>query len=387
MTKKFIVLIFLFSFKLSFSQFYGGEKNDKGISFCQVNKNFFLIGTTRSFGSGSEDFLILKINSELKSVWQKEWGGPHHDLVNQITKTSDNNYVIVGSSWDAPGGRTNTVLSKYDHLGNKLWLKYFGEKEDDPASSIIETHEGGLLIVGTNRARGKLGSPFLIKTDSHGNQEWERFYTIKNKSIGMDVIQPNDSTLFLLINTSSFGGKIANSSEYLSKTPSEGMLIKTDQKGNEIWRKLYPGKKHSFMNKIIYDGKKYFYIIGSTLNYTKGSFDISLHKIDAEGNTIWHNTYGGKKYDYGNSIDINSKGELLLTGTSNSFSKNENPDVYVVKIDGGSDSDYGNCGQFVNDSNITILGSSKSKRNVDLDVYFIKVDSSGNVLKSLQQKN
>lgn len=394
MAKKSIILFCIFIVKTSFCQFYGGEKNDKGISFCQINNNFFLTGTTRNFGSGSEDFLIIKVDKNLKSVWHKEWGGEHHDITNQIIKTSDNNFVIIGNSWDAPGGRTNVVISKYDSLGNNLWMKYYGDKEDDHASKIIETADHGFLITGTNRSKGKLGAAFLIKTDLNGNIEWKRFYDTENKDIGMSVIFSSDSTLFVLINSNSFVGKIANSSEYLSEKPSQGTLIKTDKDGKEMWRKNYNEKKHSFIKDIVFDGRQYFYIIGSTLNHTNGSFDISLRKIDSRGNTVWKNTYGKEGYEYGNSIDINSNGELLLTGTSNSFSENKKPDIYVVKINpygvkiwektyGGNNSDYGNYGRFLSNNNIAIFGSSKSKKGTSLDLYFFESNQSGKVIKTL----
>jgi len=378
------------------AQYLGGLKNDKGVAFCEVNSNYYLVGNTRSVGSGSDDVWFIKINNNFKSEYYFDWGGPHHDNSTDIIATSDGNFIVVGHSWDAPGARTGVFVSKYNDKGVVLWSAYFSGIESDYTSSAFETADGGVLITGMHQAEGVFGTAFLIKLNSGGVKQWERYFDTNLKDIGKDVVEGSDLSLYLLLNTGAFVGKIANSSEYKT-TPSGIMIIKTDKHGNEIWRKNYGGLNHDFPSKIIQGIDDNFYVVGSTLNNTNGSYDFVLIKIDADGNEIWTKNYGGLSYDYANDIDIDINGDMIITGESNSLSLNINSDIYVVKVDmdgnelwaksyGGLGSDYGSCGKFLSDGTIGILGSSDSRSNEDKDLYFIKIDSGGEIIDLLNNE-
>lgn len=124
--RRLIFLLFLLWISSSISaQYFGGEKNDNGIYFCENNNSFYLTGTVRSFGSGSEDVTLVKVNSDFQHLSNVEWGGVHHDISAKIIFTSDSNLLVVGHSWDAPGLRTGVFVTKYDTTGTILWTAYF----------------------------------------------------------------------------------------------------------------------------------------------------------------------------------------------------------------------------------------------------------------------
>lgn len=392
-----ILLLILCCYSNHQAQYFGGPKNDKGVSFCQNGTDFFLAGTTRSFGAGSDDMTIVHVNSNWEATSHIEWGGIHFDVAADIITTSDGHYLITGHSWDAPGGRSTIVLAKYTTSSNLVWVAYFGDWHNDYVYSVKETSDQGYLLTGIDRAQGILGSIFLTKIDANGHLLWQKFYETPNKDIGMDVVESADHSLFILATTNSFIGEIANSSEYFGDNASDVLVIKTDPDGNEIWRKTYGGVKHDFARKIVADEYNQFYFVGSSMEQTNGSFDISLHKIDENGNVIWRKNFGGTGYEYGNDLAIDNTGNLLITGTSSSFSQDENPDIYVLKLDpngdeiwsttlGGDDSDYGNAGQFLPDGTIAILGSSKSHDNNDLDFYFVLLSEDGIITKQLNNQ-
>jgi hypothetical protein len=398
-----IQLFLLFSFCLlsqsSFAQYYGGSKNDKGAAFCQIGDNFFLAGTTRSFGRGSDDIFVVKVTDDWEDSYRSEWGDIHFDVAGDIIATSDGHYLITGHSWGAPGGRSTVILAKYNTESQLIWIAYFGAWHNDYVYSVKETQDNGYLITGINRAEGTLGAVFLTKTDQDGSLLWQQFYDTPVKDIGMDVAESSDGSLLILATTSSFINKIANSSEYFSSTASNILVLKTDVLGNEIWRKPFGGIKHDFAKKIISDDADNFYIVGSSLEQTNGSFDVILHKIDVDGNLLWRKNFGGAGYEYGNDIAINNEGELLITGTSSSFSTDEKPDIFVLKLDeygneiwsttlGESESAYGNAGAFLANGSIAILGTSKGNSNKDEDLYFVQLSSSsGDIIKVLNKDN
>ena len=401
LTKHIITSIFfLVFFSSAYSQTFGGNKSDQGISFCELNGSYYMCGITRSFGAGSDDIWRLRVNEYLKMMNHNTIGNwKHHDIPSKIIKTEDDHIIIVGNSWDAPGPgyRNDLILYKYDSVGNNIWSSYFGGTSDDYSSGLIETKDNGILVTGINRAEGKEGAAFLMKVDENGVKKWINYYNTSHKDMGMDVVECPDSTLLLLVNSNTFTGKSAVSSEYLSSEATKIMIIKTDKKGNELWRKFYGDINFDFGKEIITNGKDY-YFIGSSMNNSNGSFDIVLYKINEKGDVLFTQNYGGKGYEYGNSIDINDKGEMLLGGYSNSFSSNSDPDFYLVKVDsigdviweetyGGSNSDYGEQALFLSGGNdeIGFIGTStlikKNKKVTDL--FFIKIDSDGTELNGI----
>lgn len=395
----YLLLSFCTLSQFSFAQYYGGSKNDKGVAFCQIQGNFFLAGTTRSFGMGSDDIFVVKVNEHWEDNYHSEWGGRQFDVAGDITATSDGHYLVTGHFWDAQGKRSTVILAKYNTASQLVWIAYFGDWHNDYVYSITETQDNGYLITGINRAQGTLGAIFLAKTNQDGVLLWQQFYDTPVKDIGMDVVECNDGSLLILATTSSFINKIANSSEYFSSSASNILVLKTDAFGNEIWRKPFGGIKHDFAKKIISDGANNFYIIGSSIEHTNGSFDAIVHKIDLNGNLIWRKKFGGTGYEYGNDIDINEDHELLITGTSSSFSIDEKPDIFVLKLDedgteiwsktlGESESAYGNAGAFLADQSIGILGTSKNNSTKDEDLYFVQLSSAnGDILNVLNKDN
>jgi len=392
LTKNFFTVLFsILSFTNLNGQQFGGNQNDKGISFVEYNNHFFLVGTTRSFGKGSEDICLLKYDQDTNILIQKTWGSIHQDHVSQIIKTSDQKLLIAGQSWDAPGGRTDIILIKMDSAYNEVWSSHISGAQDDHLSNIIELHDKGFMFTGMQRDKGRLGAISLIKTNDSGKTQWKRFFDTRNRSFGTDLIQSHDSSIYIIANTNSFLGKVANSTEYLSNLSSAGLLIKTDRNGNEIWRRNYQQEKHSFFTKIIYDGKKYFYIIGSTLNNTNGSFDLFVRKIDSSGNTVWNKTYGGKGYEYGKHVTFDQDQNLLIV--SNSSSTTESPNIYILKIDiygnkiwerhyNHQHTTYGSHILALNNNNIAILGSFKKQEKGSLDFLFLKLNSHGKIISS-----
>jgi hypothetical protein len=375
------------------AQYFGGEKDDKGVSFCEVGSALFLTGNTRSVGAGSEDVWLIKINEIFGIEYNIDWGGPYHDIPANILGTSDNHVLVVGHSWGVLGSREGVFVTKYTTGGCVLWTSSYSGTSSDFTFGAEETNDGGYLVTGINRGEGILGSAFLIKLNSGGVKEWVHHYDTSIKDIGRDIVEGSDLSLYLLINTGSFNSKIANSSEYQSAS-SGIMIVKTDQLGNEIWRKNYGEVNHDFSSKIIRGIDDNFYFVGSSLNNTNGSYDITLNKIDSDGNVIWRKNYGGVSYDYAYDIDIDVNGDMIITGESNSLSTNLNSDIYVIKVDsdgnelwtksyGGLGSDYGRSGKFLSDGTIGILGTSNSKNNETFDFYFIKIDKNGEIVEML----
>jgi len=112
--------------------------------------------------------------------------------------------------------------------------------------------------------------------------------------------------------------------ELTSEGGSDIFILKLDPQSNFIWAK----NMGSWASSLDIDAHNYIYLTGSFSNTTDfnpnagifnltsiGSTDIFVEKLSPTGNFIWAIQMGGTSYDVGNSIKVNSLGEVYIAGT------------------------------------------------------------------------
>jgi len=110
-----------------------------------------------------------------KTTWRKIHGYSGNEYVNDIIKTKDGNYILAGMSNSKNiNGEDDFYFLKIDKWGNILWEIFFFGERDDNAQSVIETSDGGLLLLGESYsyATGISKDLFAIKYDAKGNLAW-----------------------------------------------------------------------------------------------------------------------------------------------------------------------------------------------------------------------
>jgi hypothetical protein len=156
------------------SQTYGGTNEDRGASIVQTaDGGYALVGFTNSFGAGSLDFWLVKIDSNGNMHWNKTYGGVGMDLAFSIVQAFDRGYTITGWTDSFGAGGADFWLVKTDSNGSIVWNQTYGGANSDVASSVIQTAEGGYAVTGWTDSFGAGGSDFwLIKLAGEGYQGW-----------------------------------------------------------------------------------------------------------------------------------------------------------------------------------------------------------------------
>ena len=387
-------LLFIFSCEdkkdttpITFIKTYGGKENDFGYSVKQTTDGgYILTGSTNSFGNGNYDVYLIKTNSQGTEEWNKTLGGSNQEGGYSVQQTTDGGYIVTGNTYSYGNGEYDVWLIKTDSQGIIEWNKTFGGSEYDDGRSVQQTTDGGYIITGKTDSFGNGGyDVYLIKTNSNGNEEWNKTFGGSNWDVGNSVQQTSDGGYIIIGSTKSSNGSVYN----------DVWLIKTDSNGNEEWNQTFGGSQNEYGSSVQQTTDGGYIITGSTVYTENFDGDVLLIKTNSEGIEEWNKTFGGSNTDFGNSVQQTVDGGYIISGYTivdyNPRWGNSNVDVYLIKTNsngneewnktfGGNKSDRGHSVQQTTDGGYILIGSTHSFGNGGSDVWLIKTDPNGNTV-------
>jgi hypothetical protein len=76
---------------------YGGDDDDSGTFIQETSDSgYIILGATRSFGAGSSDVYLIKIDATGDTPWTKTYDGTGIDYGSCARQTEDQGYIIAG---------------------------------------------------------------------------------------------------------------------------------------------------------------------------------------------------------------------------------------------------------------------------------------------------
>ncbi len=256
---------------------FSGDSDDVGNCVQQTNDGGYVItGSTSSFGNGLLDIWLIKTNENGDEEWNQVFGGTSSDWGKSVQQTTDGGYIITGYTQSYGNGVRDVWLIKTDENGEEEWNQTFGGTSIDEGYSVQETFDGGYVIIGcTFSNRSGNANVWLIKTNTFGQEEWNKEFGGDSDVEGRSVQQTLDS------------GYIITGFERIAEDRHvELLLIKTDSNGNEEWSHNYGGADSKIGYSVQETDDGGYIIAGSILPNESGSYDVLLIKTDSEGNTI-----------------------------------------------------------------------------------------------------
>lgn len=155
-----------------FTKTYGYKGADWGNSLCLTNDGGYIIAGTYSTDSTSLDLdgFVVKTDANGDTLWTRTFGGNNQDYIQYVSKTNDGGYILGGYTNSFGAGSYDAFLIKLNATGDTLWSKTFGNTRDDEANAVIQTNDGGYVLAGQTNSFGKgVYDFYLIKTDAQGN--------------------------------------------------------------------------------------------------------------------------------------------------------------------------------------------------------------------------
>lgn len=249
------------------SQTYGGPEYDCARSVAATSDGgYILAGVSNSFGG----FWVVKTDSDGNMEWNRTYQGS----ISSLIATCDGGYALCGDVLSNNESHRDFLLIKTDSRGNVIWNKTYDGTSFEYAYSLVEASDGGYMLVGRTSSAERSDNFWAVKTDGHGEIEWNQTYG-----------GPSDERAFSLVATYDGGYAITGWTQSYWGMVTNFWLVKTDPNGNMQWNQTYKGDESRNYAIIQTADEGYMIAVGN-----------SLIKTDANGNMEWNQTYNNSVY-------------------------------------------------------------------------------------------
>lgn len=241
----------------------------------------------------SDEMLMFKVDGNGEIDWQGRYGQFQSNAVdnaNRVIQTGDGGYLVVGHTsyhgiynYDDGQNSYDVLVMKLDSRGSILWQRTFGTDKYEFGLDVVETGDGGFLVVAqtevrydysSSRPRGQAWGDgnWLIRIDAIGNIVWQRnfgyelynrFYSATRLDTGGYLVSGNVSVPGL--------GEI------------QGRIMKIDDSGRVQWQKTYGGSDEENIVGVYPLNDRLLMAVGSTDSFGEGWGDGLVMILSNEG--------------------------------------------------------------------------------------------------------
>ncbi len=363
----------------TFQKTYGNAYWDWASDVLTTSEpGYLILGSTNFVGASDTRIYLVKTGGQGDLKWTKIYGNVNDHIGMTIANTVDGNYIIAAQE-SAPQTLYPLLIKINDH-GDIIYSRKFSEGANSRPRCVIATYDSGAVMTG-EISRPNAGAIFLLKTNKAGDLQWSKAYR--------GAIQGNYQ-VESMIQTSDSGYALVGTCRFYSVTPNTHLnllLIKLNSVGDIQWTKVFGGTIDDKARDVIQtsDGG---YMLTGTVSNVAHSYEVSLIKTNAIGDTLWTRSYGGVSYDEGYAVKQLIDDSYVVFGQTQSFGTGD-LDCYLLKVDssgdlqwskkyGGPSTDFSYGLQLTSDDGFVLAGGAGDLGPGAYDVYLIKTDSDGN---------
>lgn len=259
------------------------------VSASNGQGNLKTTGTKHAGG----DYWVLKTDNAGNLEWSKFFGGSFTDTPLGVLETTENNFIIAGSSDSEDFNISNNKgtydfwITKISATGDLIWEKSFGGSEIDEARAITATNDGNFIVVGDTRSSDKdisankgAADVWIVKFSTEGNLIWEKTYGGTSFDVARAVNKTQDNGFLIAGSSRSLDNNFQNNGQ------NDALILKIDKEGKLLWQKTVGGSQIDFLYSVTALNNNTIIAVGESsssdfeIPENKGFTDALIIKID-----------------------------------------------------------------------------------------------------------
>lgn len=217
----------------------------------------------------------------------------------------------------------------------------------------------------------------MVKKESLYHAVWKKTYGGDEGDIAHGIVALDNGDSVIVGTCKSFGAK-----------RTDICVSRMNDKGEMSWRLMLGGEKEDEGKAIIRTLDGNLMVLGSTKSYAKNyDRDLYVAKISPKGDLIWDASFGGDRDENAGGIAQTDDGGALVVGNTTSYGKGYK-DIYIAKLNqkgkmvssfiiGGKKEDSAEALTRTKDGNMVLVGYRETGRAGNTDFYVLKMDQNG----------
>ena len=270
---------------VAWSRVYGGTGFESMWAVIPATGGRYLVaGETSTIGAGSGDFWVILLDAAGDTIWTRTYGTPTYDGCAYAISTTDGGYALVGwRNWAFQDTSAEGWFLKLDANGDSLWSRTLNLPgcQEEPYW-VEQTSDGGYIIAGyLYRAATANFDGWLVKLDAGGAVQWQRTYGGAGFDGIISLTIADDGGYALAGYTSSFGAG-----------GTDGWLLKTNANGDSLWSQTYGTTADESFVTLSRNADNGFLLVGYQYDGDWPDYDWYLVKTSSTGTVLWEQEYG-----------------------------------------------------------------------------------------------
>ena len=309
-------LAFLFltpAYSQGWEKSFGGNKEDQANEVIHtIDHGYLVVGFTQSFSNGADqdiDIYVIKTDVDGTLVWEKTFDPGAVEYGSAALQTDDLGFIVAGhASFDAQLDDFQAYLLKISDDGKQEWdMAYDNEGAVDiRINDITKSSDGGFLMVGSSEDEEGHADVFLLKVGADGTEEWRKTITGELESVANAVVAYNGGYVVV-------GGR-ETSIPPPNGSGNDALVYFVDQDGDIVWEQLTPSEENVEAKDVIVTLDGNIAVAGFKFN----SSDMAIWKYDANGTLLWETVEDayGMGDEVNSIIQLESDGSLVVAGST-----------------------------------------------------------------------
>lgn len=311
-----------------------GEYYTTGNIVMNDDSTFTVLTGKSSFNHDTAITVLINVNASADTLWTKQISsGKVKTHARKLIKTDNETYAIIGWTGNSQSQLPAFIfLAKVNELGDTLWTKQYGDTtKAQVGTSLLQLDDKGFLLTAwqsEDTFNTYIRDILLIRTDSSGNQLWERHYGAPGLLDDPEKIIGINSNEFLIVGVKAMGPAFNEN--------GNGYYLKIDSLGNIYWEKNHGTIYNEVLYNAIQNNAGYIAMGIGRLSGTIPTYGY-LTQISFSGDSLWSRYYstdtaGGNFDDYFWNFSPVSDGGYIMCGQASPGSTGTQ-DAWVVKVD------------------------------------------------------